>query len=176
MKDNNEGRKPVDGLFEELVSDLTHNLSNKPTINLVTISMSEAKAKHIFHEFRNYLAFVAGIGAVLTTNLKRNVVATVGFRADIKDDDMETINIACGTTNVIPEQYNNKAVNTFISQVKSTNGNDTAIKNLIDQINAKETAAAKKKEATAFKKKLNKVENVNDLLKQFGDLKKGGNA
>lgn len=174
MKDNNN-EKPVDGLFEELVSDLTHNLSDKPTINLVTISMSEAKAKYIFKEFRNYLAFVAGIGAVLTTNLKRNIVATVGFRADIKDDDMETINIACGTTNVVPEKYNNKAVNTFIGEVKKAKS-DEAIKNLIDQINKKEMLASRKKEASAFKRKLNKVENVNDLLKQFGDQKDGGNA
>lgn len=172
--DNNK-EKPVDGLFEELVSDLTHNLSDKPTINLVTISMSEAKAKYIFKEFRNYLAFVAGIGAVLTTNLKRNIVATVGFRSDIKEDDMETINIACGTTNVIPEKYNNKAVNTFIGEVKKAK-NDEAIKDLIDQINKKEMLASRKKEANAFKRKLNKVENVNDLLKQFGDPKNGGNA
>lgn len=174
MTDNNN-EKPVDGLFEELVADLTRNLSDKPTINLVTISMSEAKAKYIFHEVKNYLAFVAGIGAVLTTNLKRNVVVTVGFRSDIRDDDMETINIACGTTNIIPEKYNNKAVNTFLGEVKKAKS-DEAIKNLIDQINKKEMLASRKKEASAFKRKLNKVENVNDLLKQFGDLKDGGNA
>ena len=178
MKDNNKNNnkeRPVDRLFDELVEDLTRNLSNKPVINLVTISMSQAQAEHIFSEFKSYLAFVAGIGAVLTTNLKRNIVVTVGFRADIREDDMETINIACGTTNVIPEKYNNKAVNTFMGEVKKAKS-DKAIKDLIDQINNKEMLASRKKEANAFKRKLNKVENVNDLLKQFGDPNKGGNA
>lgn len=176
---NNNKRHPVDDLFEELVSDLTNQLRKRPTLNLVSIAMSQKKSDSIFGHFRNYISFIAGIGAVLTTILKRNVVVTVDFEPSIAEDDMETINIKCGTTNVIPAKYNNSAVNTFIDKVKELRGNEAAIKALIDKINAKELEEEKKKDAKKFKQKLNKVETVEDLFKQFGNdinSDKGGNA